>query len=117
MFSGGLDPKTLSEKTAPEIRTITATQYVGEDKDDGGESMYVVDFEGVAKAFLWVTSICLMGIFSQLISIQVIPLTNLLRFVLRGNHQVEDERHSQLLELPVTPRRLSGVQRSDLRRS
>ena len=52
MFSGGLDAKTLSDKTASEIRTLTATASVGVDKDDGGDSMYVVDFEGVAKAFL-----------------------------------------------------------------
>lgn len=52
MFSGGLDAKTLSESTASEIRTITATQYVGEDKNDGEGSMYVVDFEAVVKAFV-----------------------------------------------------------------
>lgn len=52
MFSGGLDAKILSDKTAAEIRTLTATHYVGEDKD-GDDSEYVVDFEGVAKAFLY----------------------------------------------------------------
>ena len=52
MFSGGLDAKTLSDKTASEIRTMTATHYVGEDKGDSGDSEYVVDFEGVVKSFL-----------------------------------------------------------------
>lgn len=52
MFSGGLDAKTLSDRTAPEIGTLTAKHSVGEDKDDGGESAYVVDFEGVVKAYL-----------------------------------------------------------------
>lgn len=52
MFSGGLDAKMLSESTASEIRTMTATQYVGEDKNDSEGSMYVVDFEAVVKAFV-----------------------------------------------------------------
>lgn len=52
MFSGGLDAKTLSDKTASEIRTITATHYVGEDKNDSDDSVYVVDFEAVVKAFV-----------------------------------------------------------------
>ena len=52
MFSGGLDAATISNSTAAEIRTLTATHAVGEDKSDVGESDYVVDFEGVAKGFL-----------------------------------------------------------------
>lgn len=52
MFSGGLDQNTLSDKTAAEIRTLTATHAVGQDKGDFGESEYAVDFEGVAKGFL-----------------------------------------------------------------
>lgn len=52
MFSGGLDAKTLSESTASEIRTLTATQYVSEDKNDSEGSMFVVDFEAVVKAFV-----------------------------------------------------------------
>lgn len=52
MFGGGLDAKTLSDKNAAEIREITATQYVGEDKGDGPDSEYVVDFVNVVKAFV-----------------------------------------------------------------
>ena len=52
MFSGGLDSKTLSERTAPEIATLAAKHSVGADKSDEGDSAYVVDFEGVVKAFL-----------------------------------------------------------------
>ena len=52
MFSGGLDLNTISDKTAAEIRTLTATHAVGQDKGDVGESEYMVDFEGVAKGFL-----------------------------------------------------------------
>ena len=52
MFLGGLDVKTLSERTAPEIATLTAKHSVGEDKADDGESAFVVDFDGVVKAFL-----------------------------------------------------------------
>ena len=50
MFSGGLDANTLSNSTAAEIATLTAKHSVGEDKSD--DSIYVVDFEGVAKGFL-----------------------------------------------------------------
>ena len=52
MFSGGLDAKTLADSTAPEIATLTAKHSVGADKGEGGESDFVVDFEGVAKGFL-----------------------------------------------------------------
>ena len=52
MFSGGLDAKTLSDSTAPEIATLTAKHSVGADKGEGDESDFVVDFEGVAKGFL-----------------------------------------------------------------
>lgn len=54
MFSGGLDANMLSEHNAKEIQEITATDAVGADKADIGKdsSTWVVDFEGVAKAFL-----------------------------------------------------------------
>ena len=52
MFSGGLDAKTLSDSTAPEIATLTAKHSVGADKGEGDESDFVVDFEGVVKGFL-----------------------------------------------------------------
>lgn len=53
MFSGGMDKEAFNERTAAEIVTMTATNYVGEDKYDGThEARWAVDFEGIAKGFL-----------------------------------------------------------------
>ena len=52
MFTGGLDPDTLANSTAAEIRALTATHTVKEDKNVEGVVDFVVDFVGVAKAFL-----------------------------------------------------------------
>ena len=54
MFGGGLDQQTLETSNAAEIAALTATSFVGEDKEGAGElgSKYVVDFDGVAKGFL-----------------------------------------------------------------
>ena len=61
MFSGGLDPKTIDGMNAQEIATMTATDYVGRDKSGAGmlgqKSEWVVDFEGVAKGYLYVLTI------------------------------------------------------------
>ncbi|KAI9763147.1 MAG: hypothetical protein M1835_007920 [Candelina submexicana] len=53
-FGGGLDTNTLESNDAEGIATLTATDYVGGDKYRVGKegSAFVVDFEGVAKAFL-----------------------------------------------------------------
>lgn len=53
MFSGGLHANMLEEKSAAEIATITATNFVGADKDREGGSKFVVDFDGVVKGFLY----------------------------------------------------------------
>lgn len=52
MFSGGLDPNTLSNSTAAEIRTLTASHAVSEDKGEGPDAEYVVDFPSVVKGYL-----------------------------------------------------------------
>ena len=52
MFTGGLDAKAVSDLKAPEIATLTAKHSVGLDKDDGNDSAFLVDFEGVVKAYL-----------------------------------------------------------------
>ena len=52
MFGGGLDQKTLEESTTADIVQMTATNYVGYDKEDPRSSEYVVDFDGVLKGFL-----------------------------------------------------------------
>ena len=52
MFTGGLDDQTLEESTAAEIAGIKATNYVGDDKIDERARDFVVDFDGVLKAFL-----------------------------------------------------------------
>ncbi len=51
---GGLDAKVLDDHNAEEIRKITATNFVGGDKANIGKdsSIWVVDFEEIAKAFL-----------------------------------------------------------------
>ena len=52
MFTGGLDNQTLEESTAAEMASITATNYVGDDKMDERARDFVVDFDGVLKGFL-----------------------------------------------------------------
>jgi hypothetical protein len=58
MFTGGLDKETLENSTAKEIEAIQATDYVrsGNKKyyDPSDSENWVVDFEGVAKGFLYV---------------------------------------------------------------
>lgn len=53
-YSGGLDTKYLEEHSKAEIAEMTATSYVGDDKEDLGQpgSEWAVDFEGLAKGFL-----------------------------------------------------------------
>ena len=55
MFSGGLDAKLLADKNAAEIATMAATNFVGADKDNEGDSKFVVDFDGVVKGFLYLS--------------------------------------------------------------
>jgi hypothetical protein len=52
MFSGGFDQRNIDDKDAEQIATMTATDAVDIDKQDG--SKWKVDFEGVARAFLYV---------------------------------------------------------------
>lgn len=52
MFTGGLDAKTLEQSNAAEIAEITATNYISDDKQEGDDSDFVVDFDGVLKGFL-----------------------------------------------------------------
>ena len=56
MFSGGLDREYLENLNAGEIATATAIDAVGRDKYGVGRdaSTWTVDFEGVAKCFLYV---------------------------------------------------------------
>jgi Argonaute siRNA chaperone (ARC) complex subunit Arb1 len=61
MFGGGLDAKAIDSMDAQEIAVMTATDYVGRDKSSTGtlgqNSEWVVDFEGVAKGYLYVLTI------------------------------------------------------------
>lgn len=52
MFSGGLDAKTLSDKTAAEIKDMTAIHFVAGGRGSPEDEDFVVDFEGCTKAFL-----------------------------------------------------------------
>ena len=51
-FTGPLDDAVFEGRTAAEKAQIMATFFPGEDKDD--EKKWVVDFEGIAKAYLYV---------------------------------------------------------------
>lgn len=52
MFTGGVDTKGMSEMNAAEIALMKARHFVGADKKNEGNSNFVVDFDGCAKAFL-----------------------------------------------------------------
>ena len=52
MFSGGVDHKNVDDKDADHIATMAATDAVNIDKQDS--SKWKVDFEGIARAFLYV---------------------------------------------------------------
>lgn len=95
MFSGGLDYETLSNRTAPEIATMTAKHSVGQDKDDSGNSMYVVDFDGVAKAFLSSQLPLSYDLWNQeAIKLRVAVVRNFLNYLL--HHDVCPEYNSQI---------------------
>ncbi|KAI9883502.1 MAG: Cleavage polyadenylation factor subunit clp1 [Watsoniomyces obsoletus] len=53
IFSGGYTPGQLSELNSAQIQTQTATDFIGKDKDNENP-IWVVDFESVAKCFLFV---------------------------------------------------------------
>jgi hypothetical protein len=53
-FTGGFDADELADMSAVEKARTLATHFTGEDKAD--ETKWVLDFEGVAKGFLWVFS-------------------------------------------------------------
>lgn len=52
MFSGGLDNKALGDMNAAEIAEQAATNYVGDNRGEPGDPVWVVDFEGCLKSFL-----------------------------------------------------------------
>jgi hypothetical protein len=52
MFSGGLDATTISDRSAAELRDMTATHFVSPGQGDEDDPRYVVDFAGCAKGFL-----------------------------------------------------------------
>ncbi|KAK4696559.1 hypothetical protein P7C71_g1382, partial [Lecanoromycetidae sp. Uapishka_2] len=52
MFSGGLDTTALESMNAEEIAEQSATNYVGADRGEPGDPVWVVDFEGCLKSFL-----------------------------------------------------------------
>ncbi len=52
MFSGGLDAADMSNMDAAEIALAKAHHSVAADKNNGGDSHFVVDFEACAAAFL-----------------------------------------------------------------
>ena len=52
MFTGGLDRADKEDRTAAEIRDLTATHFVSPGQGDEGDLRFVVDFEGCAKGFL-----------------------------------------------------------------
>lgn len=52
MFSGGLDPQTLAESNAEDIRTLTATNFVPFDAMDPRSDKYEVDFVACLQSFL-----------------------------------------------------------------
>ena len=93
MFSGGLDAKTLSDNTAAEIATLTAKHSVSDDKGD--DSAYVVDFEGVAKAFLSSQLPIHFDIHDQAtVTFHVNVIRNFLNYLL--HHDVCPEYNSQI---------------------
>ena len=47
---GGLDQRTLEGSSAAEITALTATIWVGENREESDG--FVVDFDGCAKGFL-----------------------------------------------------------------
>ena len=52
-FSGGFDQEAAEDKTAKEIAAMKATTYIrGEERDEDGNPIRKVDFEGVARCFL-----------------------------------------------------------------
>lgn len=57
MFTGGLDKAILDDRTAAEVRDMTATHFVSPGQGDEDDPRFVVDFEGCAKAFLSVMSL------------------------------------------------------------
>ena len=67
-FTGGLDKETLESATAEEIAAIQATDMVGTGSknakyyDPNDSENWVVDFEGVAKGFLYVFSMIILNI-------------------------------------------------------
>ena len=52
MFTGGLDKATISDRTAAEVRDMTATHFVSPGQGDEDDPKFAVDFEGCAKGFL-----------------------------------------------------------------
>lgn len=52
MFSGGLDAKTLADKTAVEIKDMNATHFAAPGRGGPEDKDFVVDFEACTKAFL-----------------------------------------------------------------
>lgn len=52
MFTGGLDEATKSDRTAAEIRELTATHFVTPGQGEEDDPKFVVDFEGCVKGFL-----------------------------------------------------------------
>lgn len=56
MFSGGFDQRNLDDKDAKEIATMAAVDFVDQGMHDAGRdgSAWTVNFEGIAKSFLYV---------------------------------------------------------------
>jgi hypothetical protein len=54
MFTGGFDKADFDGLSKADIATMTATNFVGDDKEPGPDAKWAVDFEAVAKGFLYV---------------------------------------------------------------
>ena len=78
---GGVDAQDMKEMEADEIRTARATTTIGTDKTnlDGPDAKYVVDFEAIAKGFLYVHSSLVLPshspqLYSQPTSSSIVPI-------------------------------------------
>ena len=88
MFSGGLDQATLSDHTAQEIASMTATHFVPLDRED--PELYAVDFERCAKAFFSTRMPLSFDLYTaELIATKTRTIRNFLNYLL--HHDVAPE--------------------------
>ena len=95
MFSGGLSATEMSNMNAAEIARMKARHFVAADKNNDGDSHFVVDFEACAAGFFssLVPLIYDLTSFAQIKSHTTVIL-NFLNYLL--HHNVCPEYHSQI---------------------